>query len=173
MKPNSRIRLAPLLGLAILVGGGCASSPDGGAAGPLVGCWYFERGETAESLRLPWGVELTDRPLQGWPAVQQLEGVREAGTLTPSGIRDFPFAYWRRHAGGDSVHIGHPGGTGFAADLELVPAPDDRLALEGTIRPVGDVVRPGGLPGAPESRPVRLTRAACPELGRSAAEPPA
>lgn len=160
---DPRIRLGPLLALTVLLGADCASSPENGQAGSLVGCWYFERGETAESLRLPWGVELTDRPLEGWPAVQQLDGVREAGTLTPSGARDYPFAYWRRHADDDSVHIGHPGGTGFRVDLEVVPVPEKGLVLEGTVRPTGDVVQPGDPGGSAEARAVRLTRARCPE----------
>jgi hypothetical protein len=131
----------------------------------LLGCWYFEQGEGPEQLRLPWGVRLTEAPLQGWPAVQALEGVRAAATLTPAGDRDVPIAYWRPLGAGDSLHLGHPGGGGLAVDVAVPPAGDSPPVLRGIVRPVGDALAPGAQGSTAEPRPVRLGRARCPELG--------
>lgn len=143
------MRLRLLLLPALLVSA-CASSPEG-AAQELSGCYYFERDATARELNLPWGVQLTDQPLEGWPIGQQ-EGVRRAVTLKgPDQTADFPFGYWQAKA--DSVRLGYPGMGGFLVDLAV-----EEQALEGTARPVGDA-------GVDEERPVhpvRLTLARCP-----------
>lgn len=135
--------------------GGAAGGPADGAAGAR-----------ASDLRLPLGIRLTDRALEGWPAVQQLEGVRVAATLTPQGERDHPFGFWRPFADGDSVHVGYPAGGGLAMDLDALPEPEREgeagVALAGAVRPVGDVLRPGSS-GDPDPRPVRLSAGRCPQ----------
>lgn len=135
----------------------CATTADTPTA-DLAGCYYFERDAAAEQLRLPWGVRLLDRPLEGWPAIQQLEGVRVASTLTAQGDVDHPFGFWRPLAG-DSVHIGYPAGGGLSLRLAV-----ETGGLAGTARPVGDA-RP--LAGAADRplRAVSLMHARCPEDG--------
>ena len=147
--------------LCSLVTAGCATASDRMAPEALLGCWYFERETAGEGLRLPWGVRLTDGPLRGWPAVEGLDGIRVASTLTPAGERDFPLGYWRPTAGGDSLQLGHPGGGGLVVDAAVPMARADRPVLEGAARSVGDALQPGQA-SAPERRPVRLTWARCP-----------
>lgn len=144
-------------GIALVVTSACASSPGKQQAAEIVGCWYFVHDDAARDLRLPWGVRLTDEELQGWPALQQLEGVRRAATLTPSGDADHPFGYWRPLPG-DSLLMGYPAGGGLSVRLEVEPS-----RLVGTARPVGDA-RPLN-PRPAEERAVSLTRARCPEEG--------
>lgn len=135
---------------APLLAAGCASTPDTAAA-QLHGCWYFEPGSGAAGLGLPWGVELTDQPLEGWPAFQERDS-RVAVTLVgPEDQRDFPFGYWEAPAP-DSVRIGAPGGGGWTLNLELRDS-----TLVGTARSTGDA----GL-GARPSHSVTLIRARCP-----------
>jgi hypothetical protein len=121
-------------------------------------CYYFERDAAAEALRLPWGVMLLPEPLEGWPAIQQLPGVRPAVTLVAhEQAASFPFGYWRP-LGADSLEIGHPAGGGIVLTLEAEP-----MRLTGTARELGDAVPPGAAP--PGSRPatrVSLVRAQCP-----------
>lgn len=158
MRKTRRTPLSALPLAALLLASACASTGSANAPERLAGCYYFLQDATAESLRLPWGVRLVDEPLDGWPALQQLEGVRLATTLTPEGDEDHPFGYWRPLEG-DSVQIGYPAGGGLS--LRLMPEPD--LAhLEGIARPVGDV-RPLDGDAAPGPTPVRLMRARCPE----------
>ena len=128
----------------------------------LLGCWYFEQ-EDALQIRLPWGVRLTQDSLEGWPALQGLEGVRRASTLTPSGSQDFPFGFWRLSPGGDSLDLGHPGGGGLAVDVETPAQDASPPVLAGTVRPVGDVLRSGDSSAADQPLPVRLSRARCPQ----------
>jgi hypothetical protein len=153
---------AAWLGIGSLLLGGCASSSAPARVEALRGCWYFEQDEAARQIRLPWGVELMLDTLEGWPAVQALEGVRRAATLTPAGARDFPLGYWRPSAAGDSVELGHPGGGGLAVEVAVPPQNASSPVLTGTVRPVGDVLRPDGPGAAIEPRPVRLARARCP-----------
>lgn len=137
----------------------CATSggENGDAPADLAGCYYFERNAAAGELGLPWGVRLLDRPLEGrWPAIQQLEGVRHATTLTAEGDADHPFGFWQPLPG-DSVRIGYPAGGGVSLRLA---AANERLT--GTAQPVGDAMPLGG--GAPPSeRMIVLTHARCPE----------
>lgn len=135
----------------------CASTGDAPPA-DLAGCYYFDRDAAAEQLRLPWGVRLLDRPLEGWPAIQQLEGVRVATTLTPDGDVDHPFGFWRPLAG-DSVHIGYPAGGGLSLRLAV-----EAGRMTGTARPVGDALPMGGAADRP-LRTVSLMHARCPEDG--------
>jgi hypothetical protein len=145
----------PLSVLALSALTACATTGQGPASG-LTGCWYFERDDVARSLRLPWGLRVLPDPLEGWPALQQRDGVRVASTLTVDGDRDHPFGYWLP-LGEDSVEIGYPGGGGYVLRLA---AKDARM--EGTVGPVGDVLMPG-VDGPPDPSPVVLTRALCPE----------
>jgi hypothetical protein len=155
-------RVAVLLGALALVLAGCAAGPAPDyAAGDqpetveLAGCHYFVRDASAEQLRLPLGVFLQEEPLEGWPAIQQREGVRRAATLTPDGRQGFPFGYWIR-ARPDSVEIGYPAGGALLLRLAVT----DRLA--GVARPVGDAVPLGGAPDT-TSYAVVLVRGQCPE----------
>lgn len=140
--------------LTVLAAAACATTTRS-AAQELTGCWYFDRDASADGPRLPWGVRLGEEALEGWPALQQRQAVREALTLTPSGEEDHPFGYWILLEG-DSIEIGYPAGGGLVLRLA-----HEGPRLEGTARPVGDVVRPG------ESRrvatPVALVRALCPD----------
>lgn len=134
---------------------GCASTDDAPPA-DLAGCFYFERDAAADQLRLPWGVRLLDQPLEGWPAIQQLDGVRVAATLTGEGDADHPFGYWRP-LGEDSINIGYPAGGGLSLRLAVEPG-----RLTGTARPVGDALPLDGA-GERPLRAVSLMRARCPE----------
>ncbi|HUE77535.1 MAG TPA: hypothetical protein VMM83_06295 [Longimicrobiales bacterium] len=142
--------------IAAACASGCASTGDDEPPADLAGCYYFERDAAADQLRLPWGVRLLDRPLEGWPAIQQLVGVRVATTLTADGDVDHPFGYWRP-MGQDSINIGYPAGGGLSLRLAVEPA---RLA--GTARPVGDALPLDGVANRP-LRTVSLTHARCPE----------
>lgn len=147
-----------LAGLAVAVA--CASSPNGHSQ-ELTGCWYFAQ-PSPPDMRLPWGVRLGADPLQGWPAIQQLDGVRVASTLTPDGDREHPFGYWRPLPG-DSLEIGYPAGGGAVLTLGVEAG---GAALTGSVRGVGDARAYGTDPGTPSAgQPVRLTRAGCPEEG--------
>ena len=128
----------------------------------LLGCWYFDQEAPGEQPSLPWGVRLSPDSLEGWPAVQALEGVRRAATLTPGGSRDFPFGYWRPSAAGDSLDLGHPGGGGLAVDLAIPARDASPPELTGTVQAVGDVLQSGDSRLADQARPVRLTSARCP-----------
>lgn len=154
-------RVPPIMALAALAAGGllataCAGQPEQPEPRPLAGCYYFVQDRTAEQLRLPWGVRLHDRPLEGWPAIQQRTGVHRASTLTGSDEVDFPFGYWIRTAG-DSVEIGYPGGGGLVLELAI-----DDTGLRGTARPVGDALEPPATRPERTSHPVELTWAGCP-----------
>lgn len=152
---GQRGRAVALAGLTGLVLGGCAGGPGASHPLDLIGCWYFQRDARAEELRLPWGVRLSEAPIEGWPALQQLEGVRVASTLTGEGDLDHPFGFWRP-LGADSITIGYPGGGGLTLRLEV-----DSVSLTGTAHPVGDAM---SLSGADRPiTPVTLERASCPE----------
>lgn len=138
--------------LALLVTA-CASTGQGADPADLAGCYYFDQDAVAAELQLPWGVRLLDRPLEGWPALQQLEGVRLATTLTGRAEADHPFGYWRV-VSADSIIVGYPAGGGLSVHL----APDER-GMAGTVRAVGDATLQATRP----SHPVRLLRARCPE----------
>lgn len=157
---------APLVLLA-LAAGGCVGSPPPGSVEALLGCWRFERDEVARELRLPWGVHLLDRPLEGWPAMEELEDTRAATSLTESAeARDYPFGYWRLVAAGDSVRLGYPGGGGLVADLGITPTGSDpEGSLDGTVRGVGDVAPLDAPVERDVRRTVLLTRVGCPESG--------
>ncbi|MEJ2504176.1 MAG: hypothetical protein P8177_12840 [Gemmatimonadota bacterium] len=133
----------------------CASTGQVGDDS-LPGCYYFEQDDVHRSLRLPWGVRLAPEALDGWPALQQRDGVRVATTLTTDGDADHPFGYWLPLAS-DSLEIGYPGGGGYTLRLAV-----EGQRLEGTARPVGDVRAPGQ-ESLPAPSPVALTRALCPE----------
>lgn len=131
----------------------CASTPDAQVP-PLPGCYRFQAGEAVDTYRLPAGVRLTDRPLEGWPAIARRGDVKVAITLTGDGEADHPFGYWLEEPG-DSVEIGYPAGGGIVLDLAVVDN-----GLEGRARAVGDVMQYGREPG-PRSLPVRLEPASC------------
>jgi hypothetical protein len=150
-------RLVPALLLAALVPatGACAASLARPDPNPLMGCHYFIRDADAEGLGLPWGIQLYDEPLEGWPALQQRGDVRRAATLTGDGREAFPFGYWLAPAR-DSLEIGYPAGGGLI--LRLVVG--DRVT--GAATPVGDAIPYGE---AQDRAPVavRLIHAQCPE----------
>ena len=134
----------------------CASTPDWGA--PFPGCYFFEPGRAVETYRLPEGVRLTDRPLEGWPTVPRSGDAKVATTLTGAGETDHPFAYWLEQPG-DSVVVGYPLGGTVVLDLRVGDG-----VLEGTVRSVGDIMPYGGA-SAPDPIPVRLERGHCPDAG--------
>ncbi len=136
--------------------GACASAQHDLSAQDLAGCYYFERSPTADSLNLPWGVRLSDQPLEGWPAMAQRQA-RQAATLTPDGDQDFPFAYWLV-AESDSVEIGHPGGGALVVRVAL-----DGQRMAGTVRAAGDALQPGAIVTSRAPRAVALKHALCPE----------
>lgn len=157
-------RVAALVLAGAVAASACASSPRATGLQTLVGCWRFERDEAARELRLPWGVRFLDRRLEGWPAMEGLEDVRAAATLTDSTrARDYPFGYWRLTAAGDSIRIGYPGGGGLVADLAIERGADGDTGngLHGAVRGVGDVVPLDSPIEADVARPVLLTRVSC------------
>ena len=137
---------------------GCAPSMARQAeayAKSVAGCYQFEPESAGAGLGLPWGIELREDPLEGWPGH---EASRVARTwLTAETVADHPFGYWARSTV-DSVRIGHPGGGGF----DLMMAPNEGV-LAGWGRAVGDVVLPQDPPGLPPWHPVSARRVACPE----------
>ena len=146
--------VSPTLIAMLFAVGGCATTgqtPEG-AVDP--GCYYFDQqSQGARELRLPWGVRLMEQPLEGWPALAALEGVRTATTLTGTAEQNHPFGYWRPMEA-DTLLVGYPGGGGVS--LHLVPSED---GLEGIARPLGDATLAAERP----RYAVRLTRARCPE----------
>ena len=155
-------RRIPWITATCLVVVGCATRSEPMQVEALLGCWYFDQERSGDQLSLPWGVQLSPDSLEGWPAVQALEGVRRATTLTPSGSRDFPIGYWRPSAAGDSLDLGHPGGGGLAVDVAIPARNASPPELTGTVQPVGDALQPGDSRRADQARPVRLTSARCP-----------
>jgi hypothetical protein len=139
----------------VIAASGCVAHRNAGEPIALEGCHYFVQDDVAAALRLPWGVRLLDEPLEGWPAIQQREGVRRATTLTGEGDRRFPFGYWIRTSP-DSVEIGYPAGGGLVLDLAM----DN--GLSGVAREVGDALPMHGDRRA-RSHVVELIRARCPE----------
>jgi hypothetical protein len=142
---------------ATLLTAACAGQPEQPEPRPLAGCYYFVQDQVARQLDLPWGLRLIDRPLEGWPALQQREGVRRATTLTGREEVDFPFGYWIRTAH-DAVEIGYPAGGGLLLELRI-----GDTALRGAARSVGDALPPPAERPAPATHPVELTWARCPE----------
>ena len=132
----------------------CASVPF---ADPVVGCYQFERNSGAQTLGLPWGVELEAVPVgAGWPLIADLEGVRRARTATsPTGRADHPSGYWHLTPA-DSVEIGYPGGGGIV--LSLSKQGQD-LVGEGIA--AGDVLPFGALAGPRTPAPVVALRVLC------------
>lgn len=133
--------------------GACASAGQGSDSAVVPGCYYFEQDDTARQLQLPWGIRLLDRPLEGWPAVQQYEDARFATTLTGQDEVGHPFGYWRSLSG-DSILVGYPAGGGLS--LRLAP---DSGGMAGIARPVGDATLATQRP----TYPLRLIHARCPE----------
>jgi hypothetical protein len=143
-----------------VLGGACASSPEGGGTvGDLTGCYQFERTAEARELGLPWGFELLGGALSEWPNLP--EGRRARTRVTAERTADHPFAFWRPVAG-DSIQVGHPGGGGFA--LSLVR---DGRVLRGTARAVGDAVRFGESFQPRDPRPVVAWKVVCPDVASS------
>jgi hypothetical protein len=123
-----------------------------------IGCYYFERDATAERLNLPWGVQLLADSLQGWPVIQQRDGVRRAVTLVTLGeTTNFPFGYWLPLAA-DSVEIGYPAGGGLLLELRAQPG-----RLTGVARALGDAMPPGAFDQPRPVEIVALTHARCPD----------
>lgn len=137
---------------------GCAPSLAQEAeahAKSVTGCYQFEPEPAGARLGLPWGIELREELLEGWPGH---EASRLARTwLTAETVADHPFGYWARSAV-DSIRTGHPGGGG----LDLMLAWNDE-GLTGWGRAVGDVVLPDDPPGLRPPHPVRARRVACPD----------
>ncbi|MDX1675075.1 MAG: hypothetical protein R3314_09805 [Longimicrobiales bacterium] len=134
----------------------CASTPDWGP--PFPGCYFFQEGEAVERFRLPAGVRLTDRPLEGWPTVMQRGDAKVATTLTATGETDHPFAYWLEQPG-DSLEVGYPLGGTVALDLAVGDG-----VLEGTVHSMSDMMSYGG-GSPPDPMAVRLERGHCPDGG--------
>jgi hypothetical protein len=157
MKP----RIRPVVPAALLAGAtltaACGGMPEHSDPRPLVGCHYFVQDDVARDLQLPWGVRLLDRPLDGWPALQQRPGVRRATTLTGREEVDFPFGYWVLTAD-DSLEIGYPAGGGLLLELAIING-----TFSGMAQPLGDAVPPPGTLPATRPHPVRMTWARCPE----------
>ena len=151
LKPvHAFVALLPLLAA-------CASAhsiPDDAAT--LTGCYRFEQPPGERELGLPWGVELLDETLEGWPAFP--DAFRARSWLTREQSADHPFGYWMR-VQGDSIRTGHPGGGGF--DLVLA-GPDDEGELIGLGRAVGDALRPDDPGAPPPSARVIARRVDCP-----------
>lgn len=153
-------RSAVALGAGLVIASGCATTPDL-ASGAALGCWYFVEDAATAVSGLPWGVRLTDDPIEGWPALESLDGVRRATTLEPDGERDFPFGYWRPLAQGDSLYLGYPAGGGFAVNVGMAEDSEDGgRALAGTVRAVGDALPMGE--DRPGAQAVRLVWGRCP-----------
>ena len=149
---ESRLLLAAAVGL--LAGAACASArPEQTADSGVTGCYQFERTREVRSLGLPWGFVLVDEPLEGWGNIP--DGRVAYTALSPSELRDHPFGYWRQ-AAGDTVVVGHPGGSGFS--LKLLPG---ERSLAGTARALGDVVPPGQDPSGRGPVPVTAQRVVC------------
>ena len=151
-------RAARLLLLGLVAGGlGCATAGPPPSIEELAGCYFFEQDDEARALRLPDGIHLTPRPLEGWPAIMQRGGVKVAVTLTDQGPADYPFGYWLLEDDG-ALEVGYPAGGGIVLHLE---GTTDRL--EGTARTFGDTFSyPDEDAGAREV-PVTLMRGRCPE----------
>ena len=149
MKASIRIAAATVA----VVGTACASTGQSSDPADLVGCYYFEQGGAAASLNLPWGFRLLVQDLDGWPALQRLEEVRLATTLTGQDEIDHPFGYWRPLPG-DSILVGYPAGGGVSLRL----APDDK-GMSGVAQPVGDATLSTSRP----SHPIQVVHARCPE----------
>lgn len=154
-RPPAFTRLLPLAAVSCAVA--CSMAPPPSSVPALAGCYYFERNDTARNLRLPEGIRLTERPLEGWPAIMQRGAVKVALTLTGQGPADYPFGYWLLEDDG-SLEVGYP--AGGAILLELVPTRD---RLEGTARAHGDTERFGQENETPQEMTVRLDRGACPD----------
>ena len=152
--PLGRTRAVVASAAAAAVLTACSGMAAGQA--PVPGsCYFFEQTEETASLRLPQGIRLTDRPLEGWPAIMQRGEVLEAVTLTRDGPADYPFGYWLQDDEG--VEIGYPAGGGIV--LELQP---DGGALEGTAAAMGDARPYGESQDGPGRVSVRLEPGACP-----------
>lgn len=155
MKPSPRTLLAFLVVGPVLVA--CASGKSAREEiEALSGCYRFEQPAGDRKLDLPWGLELLDEPLEGWPGLP--EAFRARSWLTSVEPADHPFAYWMP-VEGDSIRTGHPGGGGF--DVVLT-GPDDEGDLSGHGRPVGDALSPGDTGESPDSARVTARRVACP-----------
>jgi hypothetical protein len=155
--PQACCHRATVLLAAVTLAAACGGMPERSDPRPLVGCHYFVQDDVARDLQLPWGVRLLDRPLEGWPALQQRPGVMQATTLTGHDEVDFPFGYWVVSAE-DSLEIGYPAGGGLLLELAMING-----AFEGRARPVGDAVPAPGVVAGQRAHPVRLTWARCPD----------
>jgi hypothetical protein len=142
-------------GIVLLAAAACAvPRGEDGAGADLAGCYQFRWDAAAAEMRLPWGFDLLDEPLEGWGNVP--DG-RVAHTRTTEGTtRNQPFAFWRRVAE-DSIRVGHPGGGGLSLSLAR-QGPD----LVGTAQTLGDAVPLGGGNPSPLVRPVVAYRVVCP-----------
>jgi hypothetical protein len=140
----------------LAAGGVACASASNEPADPddLVGCWRFEETEESRSLGLPWGLQLTEAPLEGWPG---LPDARTARTwITEAQPADHPFGYWAVQPA-DSIRVGYPAGGGI--DLMLAPRGPD---LAGRGRAAGDALAPGDTGGPPPPRAVLAVRVDCP-----------
>lgn len=155
--PDRSVASIAAIAASALMIGACGGLPDRSDPRPIVGCHYFVQDDVARDLQLPWGIRLLDRPLQGWPAMEQRGEVMRATTLTGHEEVDFPFGYWIATAQ-DSLEIGYPAGGGIVLELAVANG-----TMAGQARPVGDAVRPPGAMPAPRRHPVQLTWARCPE----------
>lgn len=140
---------------ATLAFNACASAGGMAASAQSVeGCYFFQHDDASTSMRLPVGVRLTDRGLEGWPAIMERGDVKVAVTLTRNGEADYPFGYWLSEVTG--IEVGYPAGGGIVLDLSLSGG-----VLEGTARALGDAFA-AGQEGAVREIDVRLERGACP-----------
>ena len=150
--PTGRLLLLAAVATAL----GCASAAPPSTVEELEGCYFFRQDDAARALRLPDGIHLTPRPLEGWPAIMQRGAVKVAVTLSERGPVGYPFGYWLLEDDG-SVEVGYPAGGGIV--LDLMPG---REELQGIARTYGDAIAYGEEPETQEV-PVRLERRRCPE----------
>jgi hypothetical protein len=142
-------------GIVLLAIAACAAPrAEDGARDDLAGCYQFRWDDAAAEMRLPWGFDLLDEPLEGWGNVPDGRVARTRATERT--MRDQPFAFWRRVAQ-DSIRVAHPGGGGLSLRLAR-QGPD----LVGTARTLGDAVPLDGGSPSPRVRPVVAYRVLCP-----------
>jgi hypothetical protein len=142
------------VGLLLLTAAACSIQRNGdGGRDDFAGCYQFRWDAAAAEMRLPWGFDLLEEPLEGWGNVP--DGRVARTRTTERTMRDQPFAFWRR-AGQDSIRVGHPGGGGLSLSLAR-QGPD----LVGTARTLGDAI-PLGEPPPPITRPIVAYRVLCP-----------
>jgi len=154
-----RTSVLPTILLAALLGA-CDESPFGPMAledpevqlqdngpHPLARCWTFVQNDGARILGLPWGVELLDAPLEGWP----IEGARSAVDLRAGAVRgDADILFWLETEFA-WIRVGYAGLGPWSLDLQ-----PEGEALVGVGRSTGDAILPISTPAPAEYRIVAV-----------------